>query len=109
MLAPCFNIQPVRLKNLTWLLFALGAAPAVAQSTAPSNPAPLIPVYRSAFDTYKPDAEQGVAAWRDSNDTAARIGGWRAYARESRPAAQAAPGSAPQPAAGAASQLGVKP
>ncbi len=109
MLAPRFNIQAVRLNHWVGLLCALAAAPVVAQSSASSSPAPLIPTYRSAFDTYKPYMEQGVATWRDSNDTAARIGGWRAYARESRPTAQGSPGAVPTPAAGAASQPGSKP
>ena len=109
MLAPRFNIQAVRLKHLTWLLCTLATAPVAAQSTASSSPTPLIPAYRSAFDNYKSYAEQGVATWRDSNDTAARIGGWRTYARESRPAAQGAPGSVAAPAADAASQPGGKP
>ena len=109
MLSPRFNFQAVRLKLWIWPLCALAAAPVAAQPTASSSPAPLIPAYRSAFDTYKPYSEQGVATWRDSNDTAARIGGWRAYARESRPTAPGSPGAVPTPAAGAASQPGSKP
>ena len=35
-------------------------------------------------------------AWREANDTVARIGGWRVYAREAQPAASAAQ---PMPAA----------
>lgn len=89
---------------LGWLLCALGVTPVAAQPAAPSNPPLVIPVYRSAFETYKPYTEQSVATWRDSNDTAARVGGWRAYAREARPTE-----SSPPPAAGAASQPGTKP
>lgn len=109
MLAPRFTLQPDRLKHWSWLLCALAAAPVAAQPVVPGSPAPLLPAYRSVFDSYKPYTEQGVANWRDSNDTAARIGGWRTYARESRPAAQGSPGTAATPASGAASQPGGKP
>ena len=56
--------------------------------------------YRSAFAGYKPYNAQPVQAWRESNDTVRRAGGWRAYARElgetapPAPAAEA-PASAP--------------
>lgn len=96
---------------LAWLMFALAAGPVAAQSTPSSNLPPWVPVYRSAFEAYKPYAEQGVATWRDSNDTAARIGGWRAYAREARQAEPVAPqsqSSAPSAGSGA-SQPGSKP
>jgi len=85
------------------LAAVLSAGTAAAQSGA-SRPDPLdagvsVPVttYKSSFAGYRAQAEAEVAPWRDSNDTAARIGGWRAYAREAQGAAPAA--VAPVPAA----------
>ena len=40
------------------------------------------PVFRSAFDGYQPYREEKMMAWGEANDTAARIGGWLAYAKE---------------------------
>lgn len=53
--------------------------------------------YRSAFTGYKPLREEPVAAWKERNDLTARIGGWRAYAREAQQpdVPPAAPASAP--------------
>lgn len=58
------------------MLFALAAAAAgtaVAQATARPDPtapqAKVPPVeYRSAFEGYRPFAEEKVAPWRESND-----------------------------------------
>lgn len=74
------------------------------------NPDPLnakaaVPpaTYASPFATYRPAGELKVLAWPEANDTAARIGGWRAYARESSPT-EAMPstpaGSASRPSTG---------
>lgn len=38
--------------------------------------------YRSSFTGYRPLPDEPVAAWKKSNDQAAKIGGWRVYARE---------------------------
>jgi hypothetical protein len=38
----------------------------------------------SAFDGYKPYTDEPLANWRAANDTTARIGGWRAYARQAQ-------------------------
>ena len=77
------------------LAAALAAGTAAAQTGA-SRPDPMdasasVPVitYKSPFGTYRAQSEPEVAPWRDSNDTAARIGGWRAYAREAQGAATA--------------------
>lgn len=40
--------------------------------------------YRSAFDGYKPYTEETVGDWKAINATAAKIGGWRVYAKEAR-------------------------
>lgn len=72
----------------------------------------LVPpvIYDSPFSRYRTSAEQEVAPWRQTNDTAGRIGGWRAYAREARepesgskarpPAVMQAPGTTAKPKPG---------
>lgn len=53
--------------------------------------------YESALSRYRRAGEDKAIPWRESNDTAARIGGWRAYAREAQQPdpAQPAPTAAP--------------
>lgn len=57
----------------------LRADPASAEA-----PVEVVP-YRSAFTGYRPLRDAPVAAWKDSNDLTAKIGGWRGEAREARP------------------------
>lgn len=91
-------------KSFTAGLAALLSATAMAQSAPRADPldakaatAPL--VYRSAFTGYKQLAGESAAlAWREANDAAFRIGGWRAYAREAAASAPS-PVLAPAPAA----------
>ncbi len=89
------------------LLLALGSAQAQTPNPAPSaRPDPLnaqaaVPalVHSPSLANYKRHAEAEPIGWREANDTVARIGGWRAYARESAASAPAAPtpaGAAPQ-------------
>ena len=54
------------------------------------------PPYRSAFEDYQPYTDEKIVNWKESNDTTARIGGWREYAKEATPApaAQAEAGAA---------------
>jgi hypothetical protein len=89
-------------------LAALLSVGTVAAQTAASRPDPLdagasVPVttYKSSFGAYRAQSEPEVAPWRDSNDTAARIGGWRAYAREAQGAEAATPAPAVTPPASA--------
>ncbi|MED5622384.1 hypothetical protein [Ideonella sp. BN130291] len=78
------------------LLSAIPLPAAVAQPVAPAA------THRSAFDGYNRFAEQPVAPWRTSNELVARIGGWKAYAREAAAAHEgaAAPAGAPSAPAG---------
>ena len=86
------------------LAAALSASPlALAQAGAP-RPDPMddgsaVPalIYDSSFARYRPFAEQEVSSWRETNDTAGRIGGWRAYAREARQPESAGSGPAAPP------------
>lgn len=87
------------------LLLANAAAAALNSGAQPAPPDPSIasaPVprvsYTSAFAGYRPFADDAMTPWRQANDTAAGIGGWRVYAREAR---QPTPASA-LPAASAA-------
>lgn len=69
-----------------------------SQADPASAAAPTAPIsYRSAFTGYRPLSEESVAAWKDSNDLTAKIGGWRVYAREARQpdTPTTAPASAP--------------
>lgn len=80
------------------LLGTLALAPASAAPPDPADAALVVPptVYRSAFEGYRPNREQAVGDWRKANDEVARVGGWRAYAREAQaPVAPVAPASAP--------------
>jgi len=87
-----------------WLaLFALllGLGSAHAQNAKPAarpdplNPQAAVPalVHTSSFAAYRRHAEVEPIGWREANDNVARIGGWRAYAREAA-AASPTPASA---------------
>lgn len=85
-----------------------GAAAAQTPPPAVPKPDPLDPgasvptvAYVSAFSRYRRTADDKVIPWREANDTAARIGGWRVYAREAQqpdPAASAPAATPAQPA-----------
>lgn len=86
-------------------------AQALAQPSPPvRRPDPLdskatVPAlrYESAMAQYRPLSDEKAVSWREANDTVARIGGWRVYAREAQ---QADP---PAPAAPAAKAPGGMP
>jgi hypothetical protein len=52
--------------------------PVDAQIAAP----PLI--YISSLKDYHPFGDQKVESWKELNDNVARVGGWRAYARQAQ-------------------------
>lgn len=66
------------------------AVPAFAQQTPapttrlPAQDAAPSSVYRSAWSSYRPFTDEKVISWKDANDEVRRIGGWRAYLRESQ-------------------------
>lgn len=68
-------------------------SPAPAATPAPTTQASPPPAFRSAMDGYKPYTEEATVNWKEANDAAARIGGWRVYAKEARQAQ--APEAAP--------------
>jgi hypothetical protein len=93
---------------LAWVVAALAgglSGTAVAQATAPS-PSPVLTAepattgFRSALDGYQPYTDEKILSWKDANDTTARIGGWRAYAKEAQQSATPGAASQPDPHAG---------
>ncbi len=71
----------------------LATASAIGRDKAdPLNPRAEVPALRhdSALATYRPLGEDRAIGWKDANDAAQRIGGWRAYAREAAAPASAA-------------------
>ncbi|MFT3957035.1 MAG: hypothetical protein QM722_22445 [Piscinibacter sp.] len=81
-----------------WLTHPLGfatlctvAAMASAQTPAARKADPLdagatVPAvaHESVFGRARRAADSATPSWREANDNAARIGGWRAYAREAQ-------------------------
>ena len=63
----------------------------------PLDPQASVPTlsYRSSFTPYRRLDDGKPVSWREANDTAARIGGWRVYAREAQ---QPDPAAVPKPA-----------
>jgi hypothetical protein len=91
---------------LAWLATAPFAVLAQAAFSAASASPPVAapPAFKSAFEGYRRFDDTKLVPWRESNDLVGRIGGWKAYARESA-GADTAPASAPAastPASGAA-------
>ena len=93
---------------LRWLtpaaLFAAALAVAAQTAKPASKPDPLDPkanvpplAYQSSFTQYHPLGDARPIAWREANDTVARIGGWRVYAREAQQPEPAPPAKAPAP------------
>ena len=83
-------------------------ASSAAVRSDPLDAKASVPLLRheSSFAQYRRLSDEKLISWREANDTVARIGGWRVYAREAQqpepmrepmPAAQAAPpASSPQ-------------
>ena len=97
-------LRPALLASLASAL--LLTRPAHAQSAAPkSDTAPAAVVqepYRSAFVGYQPYTDDKMTDWKAANDTTARIGGWREYAKQAQQPDNT-PAVLPTAAAGAAS------
>ena len=77
----------VRLVVIAWTLFGGASAAAAAEGAAQAPPPAR---YDSVFSDYRRFADQPVGDWREANAVVGRIGGWRAYARESQRSAPAA-------------------
>ena len=63
-------------------------SPAAAPATRPDplDAKASVPTltYRSSFSRYRGMSDDKPLSWREANDAVARIGGWRAYAREAQ-------------------------
>lgn len=86
-----------------WLLAAASAAsaeapPARRDPTLAAAPVPPL-TYKSPFAGFRALGEDKPIPWRQANDTAAAVGGWRAYAREAQAQAPAASAAQPRPQA----------
>ena len=98
-------ISPIRpLPRLFIAILSLASFSLHAQTSPHSSLAadPLDPLarvpqttYQSPLINYRGFGEDQPTSWREANETVNRIGGWRAYARESMPtdAAPASPSS----------------
>lgn len=88
----------------TYSANAQGRAPSTSPS--PQTMTETAPAaFRSALEGYKPYTDEKTVNWKEVNDNAGRIGGWREYAKEaSQPesgARQPAPDAATRPGPGA--------
>ena len=84
-----------RLFIVAFGLFGLASLPVHAQPTA-TRPASTPAAFQSAYEGYQPYTDDKTVDWKAANDTTARIGGWRAYAKEaSAPAVPATPVALP--------------
>ena len=75
------------------LLAALIAAPSAAQTRPdPLDPRAAVPAlkYSASLATFRGLGDDKPIPWREANDTTARLGGWRSYAREANAPATAA-------------------
>ena len=59
---------------------------AFAQTTRPKNDTgrTMTTTYPSAFDGYSAFSDEPLVSWNAANDTTARIGGWREYAKQAQ-------------------------
>ena len=73
---PLFSNMPAA---LVLLAASLGISHVSAQTSADS---PEPPAYRSALEGYQPYTDEKIVNWKEANDNAGRIGGWREYAKE---------------------------
>ena len=81
-LAPC--ALPAALLSAAVTAQAQTSARAVRPD--PLDPKASVPAlaYESSFSQYRRLGDEKPVSWREANDTVARIGGWRVYAREAQ-------------------------
>ena len=83
-------------------LLLVAALTAAASCAAQNKPDPLDPTakvpalkFSSSLSGFRAFGEDKPVPWKEANDTTARIGGWRSYAREAREVTPASAASAP--------------
>ncbi len=59
-------------------------APAAAAAAAAAPSAAMPVPHKSAFDGYKAYSDDKMTSWKAANEDVARIGGWRAYAKQAQ-------------------------
>ena len=96
---PCTVRSALVAASLIGTLTAQAQPALKAARPDPLDPKVSVPAlsYESSFSQYRRLGDEKPVAWRDANDTVARIGGWRVYAREAQqpdPAPAAKPGDA---------------
>ena len=89
------------------LLIPLWTVKASAQQASAQSPAPSASAtqaapaaYRSALEGYRPYTDEKTVNWKEANDKAGRIGGWREYAKEARQPQAPEAAAKPDPHAG---------
>ena len=97
----CHKAIALALSALLWSPVVAQAADAAPTADLPGA-GPTVR-YESALKDYRRYQDEPVASWKNANDLVGKIGGWRAYARESGatrddPSAKSAPPTAPSPA-----------
>ena len=88
---PTRRRMPCAVSGLLFTVLLVAQAQAQTQPSATTRPDPLDPKaqvpsvrYESSFAQFwRIDGDKPVT-WRGANDTVARIGGWRTYAREAQ-------------------------
>ncbi|MEY2874161.1 MAG: hypothetical protein RLZZ373_1532 [Pseudomonadota bacterium] len=79
-------LRPAPKGLIAWALAVLSGVAAAAQS--PTEPGKGLPPtrlqYTSTLGTYQGYADEPVQSWREANDRVERIGGWKAYAKETK-------------------------
>lgn len=85
-------------------------ASSAAVRSDPLDAKASVPLLRheSSFAQYRRLSDEKLISWREANDTVARIGGWRVYAREAQRAEPVSP-RAPTASAPATSTPTPKP
>jgi len=83
---------------LLFLAALITAAPCAAEPRPdPLDATAPVPAlkFSSSLASFRTLGEHQPVPWQEANDTTARIGGWRTYAREARAPAPAAPAAMP--------------
>ena len=85
------RLTPATLPVVAAALLAFALAAQAQPTAGAAKPDPLdakagVPalIYESSFTHYRRLNDEKLVSWRDANDTVARIGGWRVYAREAQ-------------------------
>lgn len=66
------------------LAFAQTNSPPVKPEIKGASESTTLVEYKSTFTNYRSFVDQPTVSWREANDTVAKTGGWRAYAKESQ-------------------------